>query len=88
METDGSEGMTNGGRPRILTYPTGGQTMMNAKQKTLKLVTEQIGDRGETNHCDECADMRRQLEHIRMCLQATLLAAQPRTAKPKYKRPS
>lgn len=62
--------------------------MMNAKQKTLKLVNEHIREHAETDHCETCADMRRQLEHIRMCLQATMLAAQPRVAKPKYKRPS
>lgn len=62
--------------------------MMNAKQKTLKLVTEQIKEHAETNHCEACADMRRQLEHIRMCLHATMLAAQPRITKPKQKRPS
>lgn len=87
METDGAQGVTNGGRPGTFPHPNGGQPMMNAKHKTLKLVTEHLGEREETNHCEAC-DARRQLEHVRMCLHAAMLAAGPKPSKPKYKKPS
>lgn len=58
---------------------------MNAKQKTLKLVTETADARGETSICQAC-DAKRQLEHVRMCLNAALLAAAPKPSKPNNKR--
>lgn len=59
---------------------------MNAKQtRTLKLVSEPATP-SETNLCHTC-DAKRQLEHVKMMLQAALLAAsEPPKPPPRGKR--
>lgn len=59
---------------------------MNAKQeKTLKLVSGESADRTEASLCEAC-DAKRQLEHVRFCLNAAMLAATLPTTKPTKKR--